>query len=467
MPAETRGASVLSDVHVVVLAAGKGTRMKSATAKVLHQAAGLPLIEHVFRALATLKPESIVVIVGHKPEEMASYLGTQVGTRFAIQEPQLGTGHALLQAEPFLDGHQGSVLLLSGDVPLIRTQTLETLVKRHRDRRAAATVLTAVLDRPDGYGRIVRADGAISAIVEHKDASAEQRSIREINSGIYVFDLPPLFDALRQVGSGNAQGEYYLPDLVGIFRDQGLTVETVTVEDPLEILGVNSRQDLAEVSAALRNRKNAELMASGVTIIDPATTWIQPDVVIGPDTILHPGVYLEGRTRIGTACEIHSGVRIIDSTLGDRVVIGNFCVIRQSHVENGAQVGPFAQIRPDSRVGEGAHVGNFVELKKTVLGKGSKANHLAYLGDSTIGEKVNIGAGTITCNYDGVHKNPTIIEDGAFIGSDSQLIAPVRIGSNAYVAAGSSITEDVPPDSLAIARGRQVNKPGWKGKKKP
>jgi bifunctional UDP-N-acetylglucosamine pyrophosphorylase/glucosamine-1-phosphate N-acetyltransferase len=466
MPAEPGGASVLSEVHVVVLAAGKGTRMKSARAKVLHQAAGLPLIDHVFRALAPIKPTSIVVVVGHQPEEITSYLGAQVGTRFAIQEPQLGTGHALLQAEPLLEDRLGSVLLLSGDVPLIRTQTLERLVKWHRDRRAAATVLTAVLDRPDGYGRIVRANGSISAIVEHKDASVAQRSIREINSGIYVFDRPPLFDALRQVGSRNAQGEYYLPDLVGIFRDQGLTVETVTVEDPLEILGVNSRQDLAEVSAALRDRKNAELMASGVTIVDPATTWIQPDVVVGPDTILHPGVYLEGRTRIGSACEIHSGVRIIDATLGDRVVISNFCVIRQSHVENGAQVGPFAQIRPDSRVGEGAHVGNFVELKKTVLGKGSKANHLAYLGDSTIGEKVNIGAGTITCNYDGVHKNPTIIEDGAFIGSDSQLIAPVRIGRNAYVAAGSSITEDVPPDSLAIARGRQVNKPGWKGRKK-
>jgi bifunctional UDP-N-acetylglucosamine pyrophosphorylase / glucosamine-1-phosphate N-acetyltransferase len=466
MQPEPAGASASSEVHAVVLAAGKGTRMKSGRAKVLHQAAGLPLIDHVFRALAPLEPASIVVVIGHKPEEITSYVGAQVGTRFAIQEPQLGTGHALLQAEPFLEERQGSVLLLSGDVPLIRTQTLERLMKWHRDRRAAATVLTAVLDRPDGYGRIVRTNGAISAIVEHRDASVEQRAIQEINSGIYVFDRPPLFDALRQVGSRNAQGEYYLPDLVGIFRDQGLTVETVTVEDPLEILGVNSRQDLADVSAALRDRKNAELMASGVTIVDPATTWIHPDVVVGPDTILHPGVYLEGNTRIGSACEIHSGVRIIDSTLGDRVVISNFCIVRQSHVENGAQVGPFAQIRPDSRVGEGAHVGNFVELKKTVLGKGSKANHLAYLGDSTIGEKVNIGAGTITCNYDGVHKNPTIIEDGAFIGSDSQLIAPVRIGRNAYVAAGSSITDDVPPDSLAIARGRQVNKPGWKGRKK-
>jgi len=231
-------------------------------------------------------------------------------------------------------------------------------------------------------------------------------------------------------------------------------------------LGVNSRRELADTSAVLRDRKNDELMASGVTIVDPATTWVQPDVVVGADTILHPDVYLEGKTTIGSGCEIHSGVRIIDSTLGDRVVVNNFCVIRQSRIADAAQIGPFAQLRPDSLVGEGAHVGNFVELKKTTLGKGSKANHLAYLGDATIGEKVNIGAGTITCNYDGVNKNPTIIEDGAFIGSDSQLIAPVRVGKGAYVAAGSSITEDVPAESLAIARGKQVNKPGWIAKAK-
>ena len=242
---------------------------------------------------------------------------------------------------------------------------------------------------------------------------------------------------------------------------RGFRVETVSLSDPREILGVNSRKELAEVSAILRDRKNDELMASGVTIVDPATTWVEPDVVVGPDTVLHPGVYLEGQTRIGSACEIHSGVRIIDSTIGDRVVVNNFCVIRQSAIESGAQVGPFAQLRPASRVAENAHVGNFVELKNTTLGRGSKANHLTYLGDATIGEKVNVGAGTITCNYDGVAKHPTIIEDGAFIGSDSQLVAPVRIGRNAYVAAGSSITEDVPPDSLAIARARQVNKPGW------
>ena len=367
--------------------------------------------------------------------------------------------------KPF-QNDKGTVLLLSGDVPLLRASTVQALVNHHRNRGAAATVLTATVERPDGYGRIVRRDGAISAIVEDKDASADERAIAEINSGVYAFDLPPLFDALREIGSGNAQGEYYLPDLVRIYRARGLSVETVSLADSREILGVNSRKELADVSAILRDRKNEELMASGVTIIDPATTWIEPEVVVGPDTVLHPGIYLEGSTRIGSGCEIHSGVRVIDSTIGDRVVINNFCVIRQSAIETGAVVGPFAQLRPASRVAEDAHVGNFVELKNTTLGRGSKANHLAYLGDATIGEKVNVGAGAITCNYDGVAKHPTIIEDGAFIGTDSQLIAPVRIGKNAYVAAGSSITEDVPPDTLAIARGRQVNKPGWSARSK-
>ena len=449
------------DLHVVVLAAGKGTRMKSALPKVLHEAAGRPLIDHVMASAESLTPASVVVIVGHQTEQLRAHLAQKPGIKLALQEPQLGTGHALLQAEPHLEGKRGTVLLLSGDVPLLRAETVRTLLSHHANTRAAATVLTATVARPDGYGRIVREDGAISAIVEHKDATAHERAIAEINSGVYAFDLAPLFGALRQIGSSNAQGEYYLPDLVGVFRGRGLPVETVSLSDPREILGVNSRKELAEVSAILRDRKNDELMAAGVTLVDPATTWVGADVVVGPDTVLHPGVYLEGQTRVGSGCEIHSSVRIIDSTVGDRVVINNFCVIRQSVIESGAAVGPFAQLRPASKVGENAHVGNFVELKNTTLGRGSKANHLAYLGDATIGEKVNVGAGTITCNYDGVVKHPTIIEDGAFIGSDSQLIAPVRVGKNAYVAAGSSITEDVPPDSLAIARSRQVNKAGW------
>jgi len=447
-------------VHIVILAAGKGTRMKSRIPKVLHRVGGAALIDHLLRAAAGLQPETQTLVIGHQTEDLkAHFEGREVA--FAIQEPQLGTGHALLQAESALTGRTGCVLLLSGDVPLIRAETLTALVDHHLARGAAATVLTAIFDSPDGYGRIVRKDGAITAIVEHKDASAEERKIREINSGIYVFDLPPLFDALRQVGSSNAQGEYYLPDLVRVFRQMGRPVEAVVLADSVEILGVNSRKELADVAAVLRDRKNAELMASGVTIIDPASTWIQPDVTVGADTVIHPNVYLEGATRVGAGCELNAGVRVVDSVIGDGVVISNYCVIRQSVVDRGARIGPFAQLRPDSHVGESAHVGNFVELKKTTMGKGAKANHLAYLGDATIGEKVNIGAGTITCNYDGVNKHQTIIEDGAFIGSDSQLIAPVRVGRGAYVAAGSSITQDVPEGTLAIARSRQVNKPGW------
>jgi bifunctional UDP-N-acetylglucosamine pyrophosphorylase/glucosamine-1-phosphate N-acetyltransferase len=456
----------MPDVHVVVLAAGKGTRMKSALAKVLHRAGDRPLIDHVLGTAASISPESVVVVVGHGADQVKDALGKRLGLSFALQEPQLGTGHALLQAEPLLRDASGTVVLLSGDVPLLRADTLAALVRRHEKRQAAATVLTAVVASPDGYGRIVREGGQIAAIVEHKDASPAEREIREINSGIYAFDIAPLFEALHEIGSSNAQGEYYLPDLVRIYRRRGLTVETVRLEDAREILGVNSRRELADVSAILRSHKNDELMASGVTIVDPAATFIGVDVVIGPDTIIHPGVYLEGQTRIGSGCEIQSGVRIVNSTIDDGVAINNFCLILDSHVSRGAKIGPFAHIRPQSDVGEDAHIGNFVELKKTTVGRGSKANHLAYLGDATIGERVNIGAGTITCNYDGTLKHPTVIEDGAFIGSDTQLIAPVRVGKGAYVAAGSSITEDVPPESLAIARGKQVNKEGWVRKKK-
>jgi bifunctional UDP-N-acetylglucosamine pyrophosphorylase/glucosamine-1-phosphate N-acetyltransferase len=422
----------MPDLHLVVLAAGKGTRMKSGLPKVLHRAGDFRLIEHVLRASASLQPRTTIVIVGHMADEVRRSLPERLGLRFALQEPQLGTGHAMLQAEPHLAGAGGTVVLLSGDVPLLRPATLRTLVETH----------------------------------ERSGATAAERTIDEINSGIYAFAAEGLFEALRSIGSANAQGEYYLPDLVRIYRERGLEVDTVQVGDPREILGVNSRGELADVAAILKSRKNEELMAAGVSIVDPASAWIGPDVTIGADTVIHPNVYLEGQTRIGERCEIHASVRIVDSTLEDGVVINNFCVIRESHVRAGAQIGPFAHIRPQSDVGEGAHVGNFTELKKTTLGKGSKANHLSYLGDATIGEKVNVGAGTITCNYDGTHKHPTVIEDGAFIGSDSQLVAPVRIGKGAYVAAGSSIVEDVPAGALGIARGKQVNKDGWVGKKK-
>jgi bifunctional UDP-N-acetylglucosamine pyrophosphorylase / glucosamine-1-phosphate N-acetyltransferase len=435
--------------------------MKSALPKVLHEACGLPLIDHVLRAGDRLSPSTVVIVVGHQAETVRDALAGRAGLQFALQEPQLGTGHALLQAEPVLAGATGTLVMLSGDVPLLKPATLRALVRQHETTGAAATVLTAAVDDPHGYGRIERRDGRIVAIVEHKDATEEQRRIREINSGIYAFDLAPLFEALRGLGTANAQGEYYLPDLIRIYRDRGLPVETLTLSDPREIMGVNSRKELAQVAAILNTARNEELMASGVTLVDPATAYIGPDVEIGADTVIHPNVQLEGRTRIGSNCEIQSGVRIADSTLGDGVFVNNSCLIVQSTIGTGAKVGPFAHIRPESRVGEDAHIGNFVELKKTTFGKGSKANHLAYLGDATIGERVNVGAGAITCNYDGVAKHQTTIEDGAFIGSDSQLIAPVRVGRGAYVAAGSTITQDVPAGALGIARGKQANKDGW------
>ncbi|MGE5815031.1 MAG: bifunctional UDP-N-acetylglucosamine diphosphorylase/glucosamine-1-phosphate N-acetyltransferase GlmU, partial [Acidobacteriota bacterium] len=344
--------------------------------------------------------------------------------------------------------------------------TLRALVGAHDSAHAAATVLTARLERPDGYGRIVRERDHLARIVEHRDATDEERRIDEINTGIYAFDLGPLFASLRAIGSANAQGEYYLPDLIGIYARRGWRVEAVQTGDVHEVQGINSRSELAQASALVRRQRCEALMAAGVTLVDPATTYVDQDVTVGSDTILHPNVYLEGHTTIGQGCEIHAGSRIVDSVVGDRVVVHNYCVITSSRIDAGATVGPFARLRPDSHVMDDAHVGNFVELKKTTLGPGSKANHLAYLGDATIGTKVNVGAGTITCNYDGQKKYPTIIEDGAFIGSDTQLIAPVKVGRDAYVGAGSSITDDVPEGALAIARGKQVNKEGWAARKK-
>jgi bifunctional UDP-N-acetylglucosamine pyrophosphorylase/glucosamine-1-phosphate N-acetyltransferase len=385
---------------------------------------------------------------------------------FVVQEPQLGTGHALLSAETALGGASGTLVLLSGDVPLLSTHTLKTLVNRHISAAAAATVVTAVVDDPAGYGRVIRSGEQIARVVEEKDATSAQREIREINSGIYAFRLQGLFDALRRVATGNAQREYYLPDLVDIFRRQGAGVETITVPDPDEIRGINSRADLAAVSRTVRAHKTVELMAAGVTIDDPATAYIDRDVTVGADTIIHPCVSLEGRTTIGTGCEIHSGARIVDSRIGDRVTILNHCVITDSSVAADARVGPFAHLRNKADVRDRARVGNFVELKKTVLGAGSKSMHLAYLGDATIGERVNVGAGVITCNYDGEKKNQTVIEDGVFVGSDSQLIAPVTIGEGSYVGSGSTIREDIPSGALAVSAGKQRNIEGWVQKKK-
>ena len=327
------------------------------------------------------------------------------------------------------------------------------------------TVLTAIVDQPYGYGRIVRVRNKISRIVEERDASPTQRKIKEINSGVFAFSLEPLFSALRKLATSNAQGEYYLTDLVSIFRRQKLDVEAVVLDDPNEIRGINSRPELAEASRIVRQKKNEELMAAGVTIEDPATTYVDDDVVVGSDTVIHPGVHLEGRTQIGSACEIHAGVRIVNSVLADRVTIQNYCVINGARMAPGVTVGPFAHVRPETELRENVHIGNFVELKKAVLGAGTKAGHLSYLGDATIGDKVNIGAGTITCNYDGEKKQQTIIEDGAFIGSDSQLIAPVTVGRGAYVGSGTTVRENVPAGSLAVSGGKQRNIEGWKAQR--
>jgi bifunctional UDP-N-acetylglucosamine pyrophosphorylase / glucosamine-1-phosphate N-acetyltransferase len=455
-----------SETHVVVLAAGQGTRMKSSLPKVLHPVVGRPMIERVLETANALDPSTITLIVGHKAEAIRGQLVKQQNLWFALQEPQLGTAHALQQAESLLAGRSGSLILLSGDVPLLRPNTLRRLLETHRGSGAAATVVTATVDRPYGYGRIVRTRGRIARIVEERDASPTQRQIKEINSGIYAFDLPPLFDALRGIASQNAQGEFYLTDLIAIYRRRKLPVETLLVENAQEIRGINSRSELAEVSRLVRQKKNEELMAAGVTFIDPATTYVDPEAEIAADTVLHPGVVIEGRTRIGAACEIQAYVRISDSEIGDRVTINSFCLISGAQVATGAALGPFAHLRPGTTVGEKAKIGNFVELKNTNFGPRSKANHLSYLGDTTVGADVNVGAGTITCNYDGVNKHRTVIEDGAFIGSDSQLVAPVTVGKGAYVGAGSSIVADVPAGALAIARGRQNNVEGWVERRK-
>jgi bifunctional UDP-N-acetylglucosamine pyrophosphorylase/glucosamine-1-phosphate N-acetyltransferase len=440
--------------------------MKSDLPKVLHPIAGRPLIEHVLSAADGVSPASVTIVVGHQGDVVRAGLASRGNVGFVVQEPQLGTGHALQQAEPALAGRSGTLLLLSGDVPLLRPETLRGLLDTHHRAHAAATVLTAEVDRPQGYGRIVRIDGAVARIVEERDASADERQIREINGGIYAFDLASLFDSLRGIAAQNTQGEFYLTDLVSIYRRQRLPVETHLVARPEEIRGINSRQELAAAAALVRQATNEALMASGVTLIDPATTYIEPSVAIGPDTVIHPGVLIEGQTRIGSDCEIHAHVRIADSVLGDGVVIKNFCVITRARVAKGASIGPFAHLRPEAAVAEKARVGNFVELKNTTLGPGSKVNHLSYVGDATIGANVNVGAGTITCNYDGTTKARTVIEDGAFIGSDTQLVAPVRIGAGAYVAAGSSIVENVPAGALGVARARQSNIDGWVERKK-
>lgn len=443
----------------VVLAAGKGTRMRSKMYKVMHPLCGKPMVEHVVDELTRLRLDMLVTVVGCGADAVRECLGDR--SQYAFQEEQLGTAHAVLQAAPLLADKEGTTLVVCGDTPLLRAETLRRLLETHEQHRAAATVLTAELADPTGYGRIVReADGRLKQIVEHKDATGEQLAIREVNTGIYCFDNRWLFQLLPKVTNDNAQGEYYLPDVIGLLLAAGQPVYTVAAEDADEILGINDRVALAAAERIMRRRIHTRHQQNGVTIVDPDNTYIDADVIIGPDTVIYPGTLLRGRTVIGADCTIGPAAHLQDVQVGDRVHIWH-SVLMDAVILEDSSVGPFAYVRPGSHVGPRAKVGDFVELKNTRFGAGSKASHLAYLGDADVGANVNIGCGTITVNFDGVHKYRTIIEDDVFVGCNANLVAPVRIGRGAYVAAGSTVTEDVPPDSLAIARQRQINKEGY------
>jgi bifunctional UDP-N-acetylglucosamine pyrophosphorylase/glucosamine-1-phosphate N-acetyltransferase len=452
-------------ISVAILAAGLGTRMKSKRAKVLHAAGGLTLVEHVVRSARELAPpERTVVVVGHQAAEVRAALDGY-GVRFAEQTQQRGTGHALSVCRDALHTLGGFVVTLYGDCPLLRPETLRRLVDMQASGGAAATLIATRLDDPTGYGRILRDDqGYVQAIVEEKAATAAQRRIREINSGIYCFRAGLLWPALAALPPNPASGEIYLTDIVEALYAAGHRVRPMEVEDPSELLGINTRIELAEVDRLLRWRKARDLMLEGVTIEKPETVSIDADVVVGQDTVVEPGARLLGRTTIGADCRIGAGAIIRDSALADNVAVGPFTIIGASAIAAGAHIGPFARLRQDNRIGPHARIGNFVELKNTHLGARSKSMHLAYLGDASIGEDVNIGAGTITCNYDGKRKHRTTIRDRAFVGSNSTLVAPADIGEGSYVAAGSVITEPVAGDALALGRARQVVKPGWPSK---
>jgi bifunctional UDP-N-acetylglucosamine pyrophosphorylase/glucosamine-1-phosphate N-acetyltransferase len=451
----------MKNLSIVIMAAGKGTRMASNRAKVLHRICGSPMIRLIYRAAAGIEPETIFVVIGQDAEAVRASL-KDLPTRYILQQNQLGTGHAILSARRELEGLRGDILVLSGDAPRLKTETLASLVEHHRRNGAATTLLTAIATDPFGYGRIRRhADGTIEGIVEERDATEEERGIREINAGFYCFQVPSLLDALQDLSNRNAQNEYYLTDLVEIQRRRGLKVEGCCHGDFEELRGVNTRKELAEVAQAMRACKNEAFMAAGVTLIDPERTYIDLEVEIARDTTIHPMVTLEGATKLGEGCVVRSGTRITNSIIGTAVEILEACLITDSEIGTGTTVGPCAHVKAHTRIGEKCRVGNFVEIKKSTLGDRSKAAHLAYLGDATIGRNVNIGAGTITCNYDGVKKHATIIDDDVFIGTDSQLVAPVRIGKGAYIAAGSCITEDIPAGALGIARSRQSVKEDW------
>jgi bifunctional UDP-N-acetylglucosamine pyrophosphorylase / glucosamine-1-phosphate N-acetyltransferase len=450
------------DFAIVIMAAGKGTRLKSRRAKVLHEIAGQPLLAHVIKASQQIVPaEHIYVIVGHQAEKVRAAI-EPLGVKFILQAEQRGTGHAIMCAREQVASYQ-NILVLSGDVPLIRPETIAALRDFHLNKKAAMTILTAAPSDPFGYGRVIRAGSSdrVKVIVEQKALSKSQQKEREINSGIYAFATKPLFANIDRLKTDNAHHELYLTDMAALLVKSKATVVALKASDAAEVLGANTLAEMSSLDATVRARKCADLMAAGVSVYRPETCTIDNDVEIGPDTILEPFVQILGRTRIGSDCRIRSFTVISDSQIADNVLFRPGCIVDQSTIAAGAQLGPYAHLRPGSEIGEGAHVGNFVETKKTRMGRGAKANHLSYLGDSDIGAGVNVGAGTITCNYDGVNKHMTVIEEGAFIGSDSTLVAPVRIGKGAYVGAGSTITKNVPADALALGRSYQITKEGW------
>lgn len=461
MPAKHSSAE--KSFAIVIMAAGKGTRLKSKRAKVLHQIGGKPLLAHVIAAAARIVPErDIYVVIGHQAEEVRAAVQS-TGVQFVLQAEQRGTGHAIMCAREQVQAY-GSILVLSGDVPLILPDTIQSLRDFHLAQKAAMTILTAEPPDPFGYGRIIRAgrgSANVKAIVEQKALSKAQQHVREINSGIYAFASAPLFANIDRLTTDNPHREFYLTDMAALLVKSRAKVVALKARDANEVLGANTLAELASLDAQLRARKCRELMSGGVVIYRPDTCVIDPDVEIGADTVIEPFVQILGNSRVGSDCRIRSFSVIGDSQLGDNVLVRPGCILDHAQVGPSAILGPYSHLRPGSEIGEGAHVGNFVETKKVRMARGSKANHLTYLGDAEIGAGVNVGAGTITCNYDGENKHKTIIEDGAFIGSDSTLVAPVRVGRGAYIAAGSSITEDVPEDALAIGRSRQTVKEGW------
>jgi bifunctional UDP-N-acetylglucosamine pyrophosphorylase/glucosamine-1-phosphate N-acetyltransferase len=454
-----------NDLAILILAAGKGTRLKSSLAKVLHRAGGRPLVEQVLDACAPLKAKKTIVVVGHQAEDVAKVV-TSWGAETVLQQPQNGTGHAMQVSRRAL-GRAKFVVVLPGDAPLIRTETLRALVAMHRNGNAAATILSAVVSDPSGYGRIVRkSETRVGAIVEDSQLTEAQRELNEINSSIYCFTVEKLWPALAKVDTNNKHREVYLTDAIGIMASAGETVLAQVAPDPREVLGCNTRADLAEVDRIFRAWKREALMNLGVSIQLPETVLIDPEVTAGEDTLIEPGVQLLGSTKVGARCTIRAGSILSNAILGNDVVIEAHCVVADSRLGDRVTIGPFARLRGGNHLKAGVHIGNFVELKNSSVGEGTKAGHLTYLGDAKIGAKSNIGAGTITCNYDGFHKHPTTIGNRVFIGSDSALVAPVRVGDGAYVAAGSTITDNVPAQALGIARGRQVTKPGWAAKKR-